>query len=83
MTQQSGIRSRSFYVACFGQISPECGNHMRDLLGRRRRGGENPDHRHRRLPARAPSGHTAAPAITDMNSRRLIAAPKVQGKGFS
>jgi hypothetical protein len=36
----------------------------------------------RRVDARAPSGHTAAPAITDMNSRRLIAAPKVQGKGL-
>src|SRR5262249_13202075 len=32
--------------------------------------------------ARAPKGHTAAPAITDMNSRRLIAARKALGQGI-
>jgi hypothetical protein len=29
--------------------------------------------------ARAANGHTVAPAIADMNSRRLIASPKAEG----
>ena len=46
-----------------------------------RQGAEKADHRHGPLRA-GPSGHAAAPAISDMNSRLLIAAPKALRQGI-
>jgi hypothetical protein len=33
--------------------------------------------------ARVANGHTVAPAIADMNSRRLTASPKAKDRAFS